>query len=132
MRQFLWIGLGSAFGGMARYGVGLACARFHGESFPWSTWLVNISGSLLIGLLAGLEHADGRALLDAPMRQFLLVGVLGGFTTFSSFSLQTLELARGGDVVRAGANVVGTVTLCLLAVAQGHGLAQLANHARAA
>ena len=87
---------------------------------PWGTLAVNTAGSFLIGLLASAAFADGRPLLHAGARQFLTVGVLGGFTTFSAFSLETLTLLQHGAWGRAGANVVASLALCLGGACLGH------------
>ena len=117
--SYLWVAIGSAVGGMARYaGTGLA-ARWLGAGFPWGTLLINVSGSLAIGALAVLIPADGRAVSENA-RLLLMVGVCGGFTTFSAFSLETLSLARGGDWGLAAGYVLGSVVLCLVAVAAGY------------
>ncbi|MCY3732296.1 MAG: fluoride efflux transporter CrcB [Rhodospirillaceae bacterium] len=118
--NYLWIGLGSALGGMARYGCSGLAARYIGAAFPWGTLIVNVSGSLVIGILAALAAADGRLLISPDARAFLMIGVCGGFTTFSAFSIESLDLARDGDWLWAGANVVLSVVLCLLAVWLGY------------
>ena len=118
--NYLWIGLGSALGGMARYGCSGLAARYIGAAFPWGTLIVNVSGSLVIGFLASLAVADGRLLISPDARAFLMIGLCGGFTTFSAFSIETLDLARDGDWLWAGANVVLSVVLCLLAVWLGY------------
>ena len=91
-----------------------------GETFPWGTLAINVVGSFIIGFFATLTGPDGRLLVAPDARQFVMVGLCGGFTTFSSFSLQTLNLLRDGDVLRAGGNVAGSVALCLVAVWLGH------------
>jgi fluoride exporter len=116
MVTYLWIGLGSALGGMARYWCSGVVAERIGETFPWGTLTVNVVGSFIIGFFATLTAPDGRLLVGSNARQFVMVGFLGGYTTFSSFSLQTLALARDGEWLRAGANVGLSVVLCLLAV----------------
>ncbi len=118
--SYLWVALGSALGGVARHGCGTLAARWLGIGFPWGTLLVNVSGSLLIGFLAGLAAPDGRMLLQGDVRAFVMIGLLGGFTTFSSFSLETLQLARAGGWALAAANVLGSVVACLAAVYAGH------------
>ena len=118
--NYLWVGLGSALGGMARYGCSGLAARYMGATFPWGTLIVNVSGSLIIGFLATLALADGRLLISPDARAFLMIGICGGFTTFSSLSLETLNLARDGEWLWASANVVLSVTLCLVAVWLGH------------
>jgi CrcB protein len=117
---YVWVAIGGALGSVARYGCSGLVARFAGVTFPWGTLLVNVSGSFVIGVLAALVAVDGRPLVAGDARAFLMVGVLGGFTTFSSFSFDTLNLARSGAWGAAGANVVGSVVLCLLAVSVGY------------
>ena len=112
---YLYAMLGSALGGGARLYLSTLVARGLGTSFPWGTLAVNVLGSALIGLLAGLSDS-ARMPLSADVRGFLMVGVMGGFTTFSSFSLQTLTLAQDGDWLRAGGNVAASVAGCLAAV----------------
>jgi CrcB protein len=125
--MYVWIAIGSALGGAARYACSGLVARLIGETFPWGTLIVNVTGSFLIGFLATLTDPDGRYLFGSTARQFILTGVLGGYTTFSSFSLQTLNLVRDGQLVPAGANIVGSVVLCLAAVWLGHILAASMN-----
>ena len=98
-----------------------------GSGFPWGTFLVNVGGSLAIGALAALATTDGRPLLGNDARAFLMVGVLGGFTTFSAFSLETLTLARSGEWLGASANVMFSVLLCLAAVWLGYAVATALN-----
>ncbi len=124
---YFWIFLGGGLGSLARFLGSGAVARCFGETFPWGTLLVNVTGSLLIGMFAALTGPDGRWLVAPAARQFVMIGVLGGFTTFSSFSLQTLELARDGDWLRAGLNAVLSLVLCLAAVWLGHILASTLN-----
>ena len=123
----LWVALGGALGSVARYAFSGVAVRWLGAEFPYGTLFVNVTGSFTIGLLAALVAADGRPLLGADARAFLLVGVLGGFTTFSSFSLETLNLVRSGAVGPALLNVAGSVVLCLAAVSLGFASASLVN-----
>jgi CrcB protein len=125
--NYLWVGLGSALGGMARHWCSGLVARHWGETFPWGTLLVNVSGSLLIGFAATLTSPDGRVLAGPGARTFVLLGLCGGYTTFSSFSLQTLNLAREGQWLKAGAYSVASVALCLAAVWMGHVAAAYLN-----
>ena len=120
MLTYFWIGLGSALGGMGRYWCSGIVARAFGETFPWGTIVVNVSGSLIIGFLATLMSPDGRLLVPPDARTFLAIGLLGGYTTFSSFSLQTLNLVRDGEWLWATANVFLSLTLCLAAVWLGY------------
>ena len=130
MQTYLWIALGSALGGVARYWTsGLVAVRF-GETFPLGTLTVNVVGSLIIGFVATLMAPDGRLFVAPDVRQFVMIGVLGGFTTFSSFSLQTLSLMQEGEWIKAAANAVLSVGVCLVAVWLGHAGAATLNQPR--
>ena len=120
MITYVWIAIGGALGSVARYGCSSLAAQWIGETFPWGTLIINIVGSFVIGFFAAITGPDGRVLVSPDVRQFVMVGVCGGYTTFSSFSLQTLNLVRDGDLLRAGANVVASVVACLIAVWLGH------------
>jgi CrcB protein len=124
---YLWVALGSALGGAARFFCTGLAARLFGETFPWGTLFVNVLGSFVIGFFATITGPDGRIFAGTAARQFVMAGILGGFTTFSSFSLQTLNLANDGEWLQAGGNVVGSVVLCLVAVWLGHLLALSLN-----
>ena len=121
--NYLWIFLGGGLGSIARFAASGLVARWFGETFPWGTLLVNISGCLAIGLFGTLTAPEGRWMVSSTLRQFFMIGICGGYTTFSSFSLQTMSLAEEGEWARAGANVVASVVLCLAAVWVGHLLA---------
>ena len=127
MYAYLLVAIGSAIGGVSRFWLSGAIARGFGESFPWGTVIVNISGCLVIGLFATLTGTEGRVYVPGEWRQFFMIGICGGYTTFSSFSLQTLNLALGGEWLSAGMNILGSVALCLVAVWAGHALAQWFN-----
>jgi len=123
MLDYLWVALGGALGSVARFWAsGLVAARF-GETFPFGTLVVNVTGSFIIGFFATLTDPEGRFLVKPGFRTFFMAGICGGYTTFSSFSLQTLSLLREREWVHAGANAVLSVVLCLLAVWLGHVLA---------
>jgi len=117
---YLWIAFGSALGGMARYACSSLIAGLFGETFPLGTLVINIVGSFVIGFFATLTGPDGRLLVPGDIRQFAMVGICGGYTTFSSFSLQTLTLAQNAEFARAGLNIAGSVVLCLVAVWLGY------------
>jgi len=121
--KYLWVALGSALGGVARYWMSLVAVRLVGETFPWGTLVINILGSFVIGYFGTLTMPDGPRPASMEMRLFVMVGICGGFTTFSSFSLQTLELLRGGESLRALAYVAASVLLCVAGTALGHFLA---------
>jgi CrcB protein len=118
--SYVLIALGSALGGMARHWVTTLLSGRLASQFPWGTVLVNVSGSLLIGSIAALLEPGSRFSGVRQMREFAMVGLLGGYTTFSAFSLQTLQLLRAEKWWLAGANVAGSVAACLLAVAFGY------------
>lgn len=120
MILYLVVALGGALGSVARFAVSGFVAQHYGETFPWGTLVVNVTGSFIIGFFATLTGSEGRSLVGPTGRQFFMTGVLGGFTTFSSFSLGTLNLARDGELVRAAGNAVGTLGTCLVAVWLGH------------
>lgn len=121
--SYLWVALGGALGSVARYWCSGFAATHFGETFPWGTLIVNVAGSFVIGLFAALTGPDGRWLAPSAAREFVMIGICGGYTTFSSFSVQTLSLAQDGEWFRAGANVIVSVALCLVAVWLGHILA---------
>jgi CrcB protein len=117
LSELLWVALGGVLGGTMRYFVSGLVARKIGETFPWGTLVVNATGAFAIGLV-------GSSLLQMPaLWQFAVVGLLGSYTTVSSFSLQTLALARDGELLRASGNVVLSLLLCLSAVTLGIGAA---------
>ena len=124
----LMVGLGSALGGMARYGCSLFLARLLGDTFPWGTLFVNVSGSFIIGLFFTLTSSGSRLLVSPDWRVFVTVGLCGGYTTFSTFSLQTLALLRDGQWLQGGLNAVGSLILCLMAVWLGTNTAAAFNH----
>ena len=125
MLTYFWVALGGAIGSVARLWLSVQVGLLTGLGFPWGTILVNIIGSLVIGFVATLTGPNGRVAVPIDAQAFVMVGLCGGFTTFSAFSLQTLELARDGRLLHAGANILLSVVLCLTAVALGHWLAML-------
>jgi CrcB protein len=109
--------VGGGLGTLLRYGLGGFVQERTGAAFPWGTLAVNLSGCFAIGVLAAL--ADERGALSAQARLFLFVGVLGGFTTFSSFGLETWRLVQASDLAAALANAVGSLLGGLVGVALG-------------
>ena len=120
MQAYLWIAIGSALGGMGRYWCSGVVARLIGETFPWGTIFVNLLGSFIIGFFAALTGPDGRLLVGTVARQLVMIGICGGYTTFSSFSLQTLNLMNDGEWLYAGLYIAASVILCLAAVWLGY------------
>lgn len=120
LMPWLAVALGSAAGGLLRYGCGLLIASRVDSGFPWATLFVNVTGSFLIGTIAALTDPAGRWAAAPLLRELLMVGVLGGYTTFSAFSLQTFALLRDGRLAFALANVVASVALCLVVVWLGY------------
>ena len=123
MMSYVWVMVGSALGGVLRYALTRA-TMVVSAGFPYGTVLINVLGSFVIGYFGTLTLQTGKYPVPENMRLFVMVGICGGFTTFSSFSLQTFDLMRSGAWVRAVANVVFSVVLCISAVAAGHALAQ--------
>ncbi len=122
MLATFWVAIGGAVGSVSRFWLTEASAKWSGTEFPWGTVIANVTGSFLIGLIAALPVLGSRDVLGPMGRQFLMVGVLGGYTTFSAFSLQTLTMLQHGHVAKAMLNVGGSVALCLVAVAIGYAL----------
>lgn len=118
--------IGGAFGTLARYVVSVLALPISRE-LPWGTIIINITGSFLIGLVGTLTLAHGRYPVSENFRMFVMVGFCGGYTTFSSFSLQTLDLIRNGTMGRAAINIAVSVALCIGAVALGHVVAARFN-----
>ncbi|MGI8967416.1 MAG: fluoride efflux transporter CrcB [Limisphaerales bacterium] len=127
-KTYLSVGLGSALGGMGRLWLSDFVAERIGETFPWGTLAVNVSGSLVIGFFAGLTDVDGKFLVPQLFRQFFMMGICGGYTTFSSFSWQTLNLVREGEWLYAGANALFSFALCMIAVWLGYLAGEMLNH----
>jgi CrcB protein len=118
LNGLVWVALGSALGGSARFLLSGLVGRHIGETFPWGTMVVNATGSFAIGVAAAVASGDAAFHLSVPW-QFAVIGFLGSYTTVSSFSLQTLALVRDGEFLHAGANVLLSLSLCLAAVALG-------------
>src|SRR5262245_29792280 len=119
--SYLAVALGSAIGGVARFWLTTVVIRHVTGAFPWGTVIVNVTSSFAIGFFASVAIVPaGKDSLALLVRQFLMAGICGGYTTFSAFSLQTLELARSGAWLPAGANILFSVVCCLVAVWLGH------------
>src|SRR5262245_36257430 len=112
LANYLWIALGGSLGSMARYWMTLAVAQIAGDVFPWGTLLINILGSFVIGWFFVFTLPDGPWPASEGIRLFVMVGICGGFTTFSSFSIQTFNLLRDGKTAFALAYIVASVLLC--------------------
>jgi fluoride exporter len=129
---WLWVMAGSAIGGVLRYGLSGWASTHVSETFPIGTMIVNVTGSFVIGFFAALTGPDGRVFASSDARQFVMTGICGGYTTFSSFSLQTLNLANDGEWLLAGVNIVASVVLCLFAVWLGFVAATALNQLKGA
>jgi fluoride exporter len=130
MLNYLLVAVGSALGGVLRYWASGLIANRVGHSFPWDTMFVNITGSFVIGFLAAMAAPGGQWLVSPHARNFFMIGICGGYTTFSSFSLQTLALAHDKEWFYACGNVILSVVLCLVSVWLGHTFAQVLNPAK--
>jgi len=115
----LAVAVGGAAGAVLRYGATMMAARLWGAEFPWGTIAINVLGSFVIGWFATATLPGTATPASHEARLLVMTGLCGGFTTFSAFSLQTLDLLRSGDLAWAAANVVLSVLLCLTAVAAG-------------
>ena len=120
---YFWVMIGSAIGGLFRFAISRWMAAVSMQ-FPFGILLINVLGSFVIGYFGTLTLQSGKYAVSDNLRLFVMVGICGGFTTFSSFSLQTFDLLRSGAWGRALANVVVSVVFCFLSVAAGHRLAQ--------
>jgi CrcB protein len=118
-----WVALGGALGSVLRFWSYGFVYRFLPDTFPYATLAVNILGSTFIGFFAALTATEGRLMAPAYLRLFVMPGICGGFTTFSTFSLETVTLARDGHAARAVANVAASVGFCLLGAWLGQWLA---------
>lgn len=129
MLVYLWVAIGGAVGSMMRFGLGGLVSHKFGETFPFGTLTVNVAGSFIIGFLGAVTSPEGRMSPQSRVfaTQCFMTGLCGGFTTFSSFSLQTLNLMRDGEWLYAGGNVVFSVVLCLIAVWLGFMLGSMLN-----
>jgi CrcB protein len=132
MLNYILVAVGSAVGGVSRYWLSGVIANRFGQSFPWGTLVVNVTGCFLIGLFATLTSTEGRWLVGPSGRNFFMTGICGGYTTFSSFSLQTLNLAQDEEWLYAAGNAVLSLVLCLAAVWLGHVLAEVLNPTKGA
>ena len=116
LQMYLAVAGGGAIGTAARFFLSGVIANAFGQTFPWGTLIINVTGSFIIGFFGTLTGPDGRVLVSGTVRQFVMVGICGGYTTFSSFSLQTLSLMEDGEWLYAAGNILGSVTLCLFFV----------------
>jgi CrcB protein len=129
MIAYLWVAIGGALGSVGRFWLNGIVSRHFGETFPWGTMFINVTGSFIIGVIGAIAVPEGR--LDSQTRafaiQFLMIGVCGGYTTFSSFSWQTLRLMQDREWLSAGGNVILSVVLCMVAVWLGYALGSMLN-----
>ncbi|MEA2776053.1 MAG: fluoride exporter [Acetobacteraceae bacterium] len=125
MGAWIAVALGGAIGSVGRFWLTGVMMALTGPRFPWGTLLINALGSFVIGLVAGLTLTTGRIAMHPDVRIFLMTGICGGFTTFSAFSLQTLELLQSGDTVSAMGYAIGSVVLCVVATYGGWALSRI-------
>jgi CrcB protein len=125
MGAWVAVAVGGAMGSVARFWLTSAMTALTGPRFPWGTLLINVLGSFVIGLVAGITLIPGRVGMHPDIRIFLMTGVCGGFTTFSAFSLQTLELMQAGEMVPALGYAIGSVVFCVAATFCGWALGRL-------
>jgi CrcB protein len=123
MLNYFTIMLGGAIGTGARYWLSGIVGQRYGEFFPIGTLIVNITGCFVVGVFAGLTEPPSPVLISPTLRQFFMIGLCGGYTTFSSFGLQTLTLAENGEFLKAGLNAALSLVFCILAVWIGRALA---------
>jgi CrcB protein len=119
LSSLLLVLAGGFCGGVSRFFVSGVVGRRIGETFPWGTLVVNVSGAACVGLLAGLGAELGGRFASGGFRDLMIVGFCGGYTTVSSFTLQTLNLAQDREPGRAALNVIASLGLCMVAVAAG-------------
>ena len=119
LAAYLWVAIGGALGSVARFALGNAMVLLTGPAFPWGTLLINVVGSFVISFFGMLTGTSDRFALPYEVRVFVTVGICGGFTTFSSFSLQSVDLIRAGQPGRAGLYAAASVILCLAACGLG-------------
>lgn len=125
MLAYLIVFVGAGLGGAMRHGVNLVCARYCGVEFPWGTMIINIAGSTIMGLAAGYFAFRATEAWSQSMRLLVTTGILGGFTTFSAYSLDAMLLWERGQAVAALVYIVGTVALGVLGLALGLAIVRL-------
>ncbi|MDO9294554.1 fluoride efflux transporter CrcB [Bradyrhizobium sp.] len=117
MNSYLLVFVGGGLGASLRHAVNMISARGLGTAFPWGTFIINISGSIVMGLIAGYLAFKGGA--SQPWRLFLMTGILGGYTTFSAFSLDAVLLYERGEIASALFYVLGSVVLSIAGLFAG-------------
>jgi CrcB protein len=127
---YLWVALGGALGSVGRFWLASVIVARFGETFPLGTLVINVTGSFVIGVFAALGADENSVFASPGFRQFFLVGICGGYTTFSAFSLQTLQLVHRREWLFAGGNILLSVVLCLIAVWLGWLLGSIFNSAK--
>jgi fluoride exporter len=124
---YLWVAIGGALGSVLRFWINDLVLAKTGGNFPWGILIINVTGSFLIGVFFAFSDPDGRMLISPSLRTFLMVGICGGYTTFSSFSLETLKQLQDRQWLYAGGNIILSVVLCLIAVWLGYLLGAMFN-----
>jgi CrcB protein len=124
---YFCVAVGGALGSLGRFWLSGLVAERYGSVFPWGTLVINVTGSFIIGVFQALNESEGRVMAAPAFRQFFMIGICGGYTTFSSFSLETLKRAQDGQWLYAGGNVVLSVVFCLVAVWLGYAVGGIIN-----
>jgi CrcB protein len=127
---YLLVAIGGALGSMMRYGLSGLVMQTTGGTFPYGTMFVNVTGAMLIGVFASLAAPESRFFLPVPARLFLMTGICGGYTTFSTFSLETFNLLRDGEFLPALANMLLSVLLCVISVWIGYSAVLILSRSR--
>ena len=127
MYAYVCVAVGGALGSLGRFWLFNWAVGRYGTHFPWGTLVINVTGSFLIGLFAALNEPEGHFENSATFKQFFMIGICGGYTTFSSFSLETLRQLQSGNWLQAGSYIMASVFLCLVAVGLGYVLGRMLN-----
>ena len=130
MANYFYVAIGGALGSVLRFWLSNLIAIRFGETFPYGTLFVNVTGSFIIGFFATMTGPGGQWAAPVGGRVFFMAGICGGYTTFSSFSLQTLGLVQEGEWLYAGLNALASVALCLAAVWLGFAAARMFHFSR--
>jgi fluoride exporter len=127
---YLWVAIGGAIGSMMRYGLSGVVTQMTGGTFPYGTMFANVTGAFLIGVFASVAAPESPFFMPVSARLLLMTGICGGYTTFSTFSLETFNLLRDGEVLSAMANMLLSVVLCIISVWIGYSAMLILSRSR--